>query len=398
MELKLNYKIENISSYYYDNNFNIGIIGYIEDSKDLWYPAFYKYDQYFQNNYEIFKTWNPKDVLNEIKKDYDKEVRESKIIGDYSILAYKLAKFGSEWDYKDKITILSDLLSQIYNILKDNTDPKIIEIFKSLKQNNMNEQLIYQAYFKVIFLLYFFFKDRYNTIKKIGLISYDLNEEKINLKADELLKNYFKYDNSLALNKSYIFNSFININKDLTVSKQIFNNLPKPQNKSIIILEGNKALLSDNINTDFSLSKSSLNLGEDLSNINIFKTEIIQDFKYPPKWSIVSLNDFFMNAIKQTRELPLFTISAKIEKDDKGLNETEKLYVKLLDLFENTPIKDDSYIGELIMTFNEQFTKMTNNLLNSNIRFKEGVLPKKLRLILLNLQNQINNILYHLNN
>ena len=44
-----------------------------------------------------------------------------------------------------------------------------------------------------------------------------------------------------------------------------------------------------------------------------------------------------------------------------------------------TPIKDDSYIGELIMTFNEQFTKMTNNLLNSNIRFKEGVLPKKLK-------------------
>ena len=218
------------------------------------------------------------------------------------------------------------------------------------------------------------------------------------MKADELLKNYFKYDNSLALNKSYIFNSFININKDLTVSKQIFNNLPKPQNKSIIILEGNKALLSDNINTDFSLSKSSLNLGEDLSNINIFKTEIIQDFKYPSKWSIFSLNDFFMNAIKQTRELPLFTISAKIEKDDKGLNETEKLYVKLLDLFEITPIKDHSYIGELIMTFNEQFTKMTNNLLNSNIRFKEGVLPKKLRLILLNLQNQINNILYHLNN
>ena len=55
MELKLNYKIENISSYYYDNNFNIGIIGYIEDSKDLWYPTFYKYDQYFQNNYQIFQ-------------------------------------------------------------------------------------------------------------------------------------------------------------------------------------------------------------------------------------------------------------------------------------------------------------------------------------------------------
>ncbi len=54
---------------------------------------------------------NPKDVLNKIKEDFKKKVTESKIIGDYSILAYKLAKFDSEWDYKDKITILSDLLN-----------------------------------------------------------------------------------------------------------------------------------------------------------------------------------------------------------------------------------------------------------------------------------------------
>ncbi len=33
----LEYKIENTSSYYYDYNFNIGIIGYIGNSKDLLY-------------------------------------------------------------------------------------------------------------------------------------------------------------------------------------------------------------------------------------------------------------------------------------------------------------------------------------------------------------------------
>ena len=46
----LEYKIENTSSYYYDYNFNIGIIGYIGNSKDLLYPTFYKYDPYFTNN------------------------------------------------------------------------------------------------------------------------------------------------------------------------------------------------------------------------------------------------------------------------------------------------------------------------------------------------------------
>ena len=82
---------------------------------------------------------------------------------------------------------------------------------------------------------------------------------------------------------NYILNSFKNINKDLDISKQIFNELPKSQNKSIIIIEGNKAILSDKINTNFFLLKSSLNLGEDLSKINTFKAEIIQDFKYPSK-------------------------------------------------------------------------------------------------------------------
>ena len=112
MELKLNYKIENISSYYYDNNFNIGIIGYIEDSKDLWYPAFYKYDIYFSQINENFKNKKPIEVLQSIRDNYENRVTNLYIIGDYSILAYKLAKFDSEWDYKDKITILSYLLYQ----------------------------------------------------------------------------------------------------------------------------------------------------------------------------------------------------------------------------------------------------------------------------------------------
>ena len=47
---KLEYKIENTSYYYYENTFNIGIIGYIGNSKDLLYPTFYKYVPYFTNN------------------------------------------------------------------------------------------------------------------------------------------------------------------------------------------------------------------------------------------------------------------------------------------------------------------------------------------------------------
>ena len=46
---------------------------------------------------------NPKEVLKKIVKDYQYSVTKSKIIRDYSILAYKIAKIGSEWNDKDKI-------------------------------------------------------------------------------------------------------------------------------------------------------------------------------------------------------------------------------------------------------------------------------------------------------
>ena len=117
----------------------------------------------------------------------------------------------------------------------------------------------------------------------------------------------------------------------------MYKKLPTNQNKAIIYKEGANSLLSDKITADFSLSKSSLNKGEDLTNISIFKTEIIPNIIYPPEWSIFSLNDFFIKSIKSIRELPLFAISAKLENNKEGLKQTEKLYIKLLDLFENSP-------------------------------------------------------------
>ena len=128
---------------------------------------------------------------------------------------------------------MHDFLEQIYNILNDRINPQIKEIYKNLSEQNMDEKSIDKAYVDIIFLLYSFFKERYETIVKFGLISDNLNEEKIKGKADELLQNYFKYDNSSALNKNYIFESFKNINKELLNSKQIFNNLPKEQKNQL---------------------------------------------------------------------------------------------------------------------------------------------------------------------
>ena len=379
---KISYEIcQNINFYNYDNNYNIAIIGYLDDARGFWYPCFYSYDSKllkFKTKYtNVYKN-----ILIEIKKEYKDIITNNKIKGDYAALAYKLSIIGSEWDSNDKKKLLLDLLEKVYNIIGQNNNEKLIEIYIEINRDNISDNLLNKAYYDSIFTLYQILKERYSFIKSFNstIVSSYLNKEIINKKSDDLLNKYFYLNKSSILENNYINNSFKMINKCISDAYEMFQNMPKANtNKAIIFKEKGKSLLSDKINTDFSLSKSSLNRGEDLSNINTFKTELIQDFNYPPKWSILSLNDFFMRSIKLARELPLFAISAKLEKNNKSLNETEKLYIKLLNLFENTPEKNESFVGELIITFNEQFTKMTNNLLNSNIMFKEGVLPNKLK-------------------
>jgi hypothetical protein len=201
--------IENDSTYVYNNNDNIGIIGYIGNSKDLWYPAFYKYDEYFSQINENLKNKKPIEVLKSIRDKYENIVIKSKIIGDYSVLAYKLSKFGSEWDYKDKIKHLKNLLNEIAKILNDNN---IIEQIKKLekleKDSERYEQTIYRIYVNTIYLLYSLFKKRYQFIKicSYNIIFSCLSKEKLNKKSEELLNKYFSYDSSKSLDKQYILN------------------------------------------------------------------------------------------------------------------------------------------------------------------------------------------------
>jgi MoxR-like ATPase len=375
----INFEFDDKKYYYYDNNYHIAILGYVGNSKDLWYPAFYSYDDSFLKIQTQNKKY--KDVLEKIKKMYLNDVTNEIIKGDFSVLAYALSVLGSEWDYKDKKKYLKILLEKILDVLNKNIYKVLGEIYIAILNEKIDENSLNKAFYNLIKALYNIFKERFIFITRnnFAIISAFLNQEKINKKAGELMEKYFFFNDSISLDKKYINNSFQKINKSISDANEMLKLIPKLKNKAIIYKEGGKSLLSDKTNTNFALSTSSLNKGEDLSKISNFKAELMHDLKYPPKWSILSLNDFFMKSIKLTRELPLFAISAKLENNTQSLNNTEKLYVKLLDLFQTTPEKDESFIGELVMTFNDQFTKMTNNLLFSNIMFKEGILPKKLR-------------------
>ena len=134
--------------------------------------------------------------------------------------------------------------------------------------------------------------------------------------------------------------------------------------------------MSEDTNPDYSLSKTSFKKEVKTENTKIFKTGEIQDIIFPKNWTIFSLKNFYNEIIKITRELPLYAISAKIEKNEIRLSKTEKIYLNLLSIYEKTSENDDSFISELVKDFNEQFEKMTNNFINSNIVF-DGTIRHK---------------------
>ena len=373
---KISYKKENSKKFPYNDAKNIPIMGYLGNSFDCWYPAFKKYDDYFCGNF-ITSSKNYLEILNEIKNHV---IQDNPQNYEFSALALELSILGSEWKYDDKLNQLKLFLKNILEYLKDqDINDELKNILIKLEYKNINESIINEQYFNTIICLYNSFKKRYEFLKKnkYKIISSKICQETIEKKTEELLYKYFYYDNK-PISKEEINNAFPKINKSILDSNDMLKCINNSE-KAIIFKEGMKPLFSDKINTNYDVFKSSLNEGENLAKINIFKTDSIQDINFPPNWSIFSLNDFFIQLIKLTRELPLFAISAKIENDKDSINKTEKLYIKLLDLFESIPEEDESFIGDKTKAFNDEFTKMTNNLINSNIIFKEGVIPKKLK-------------------
>ena len=337
---------------------------------------FFQYDQLFEEKkyYE-----NAKNELIKIKNEYKSKYSKPEMNGNFGILAYEIAKFESDSE-ANKIEVLKLFIEAINSILKDNISVKILRINEDIQKKEIHENFIDNALLELIYELYNLFKNRYENIKKWGftIISSGLEKEEINKKAKELLENYFKYDNSIVFNNSMFKNPFKQLDSDISSLKHI--SLPKGQRKAIIIKDGCNPIFSESLDIKYYSSQISLNKNEDFVKLNTFKTGSIPNIEYPEKWTISSLKDFFMKVAKDTRELPIYAIYAKIINNNKDLKESEELYKKLLNLYEKTPEKDDSFISDLIFSFNDQFEKMTINLIHSNIIFKEGVLPKKLKI------------------
>ena len=360
---------------HYENEKDIPILGYCNNKKKLWYPAFYYYDKYFENLDNKIKekkhNINYIKLAEEIKINYELKFSKSELKGNYSLFAYILSKLCLKWFEYDKNIILQRLLLEIRDFFEDKKIiDKINEKYNILVKNNNNADKIC---IEIIIMFYYIFKERYEIINSV-------TKEELIKKSDDLLQKYFSLHKSKILDDVDIYNSFKNINKEIEDSEKLNIKLPEKQVKSIIIKEDNTCVFSDKFDTDYSLSKSKdLNENEEELNVINFKTGLINDISFPNEWSIFSLKEFYMKCIKITRELPLYAVSAKKEKNTEMLRKTEELYSKLLELYKNTPDNDESFLQEFVLDFNEQFRKMTSNLINSNVKFDAGILPKKFK-------------------
>ena len=361
------------SFYKFEKNDKVAIIGFIKGNKQFWYPTFITYDNYFtkldQKIKKIKETADYGIIINEIRDKYETQFHNSENLGDYSVLAYMIATIGSKWSDFDKAMEMRKFLKQLSGFLFDiEINKKIDSILEKIK----NDDTINKIYVEVIIKLFYIFKERFEIINK-------LNKEDINKKSDELMKKYFSFDKNKILDNNIIDDYFQYINNGIETSELENNNYEK-QGKAIIIKEDNSSVFSENFERDLSLSKSSLSKNEVSTNIINFKTGIIDDISIPEEWSIFSLKEFYMKCIKLIRELPLYAINAKKENNEEKLRKTEECYIKLLQIYKNIPEQDNSFLGEYVMAFNDQFKKVTNNLINSNVKFDEGILPNKFEL------------------
>lgn len=119
-----------IKEYNYNDRNKLGLIGYLNENNNFWYPLFFGYDKYFEYNRN---TGNAKEELSKIIKEYGSKYSNSEMNGNYGLLAYEIAKLESNSD-DNKIQFLKDFLEGIIDKLKEKTPSKLNNINNKLKK------------------------------------------------------------------------------------------------------------------------------------------------------------------------------------------------------------------------------------------------------------------------
>ena len=92
--------------------------------------------------------------------------------------------------------------------------------------------------------------------------------------------------------------------------------------------------------------------------------------------TIAKLNDIYLSAIKGARLLPIFVSNMKSQQSEKKEKEAEEFFSNLLQLYENLPVKDLSFISMTTNLFSESFSSMIGKFKKAGVDFGK-ILPSK---------------------
>lgn len=162
----------------YETDNHIAILGYCDNNKNLWYPAFFNYDKYYERIDNKIKTnkgiIDYKNLAEIIKNDLEQKFSKSKLEGDFSLLAYTLIKLCSKWFVNDKIQEMKNFLSKLIDFFGDF---KIINKITNILNILNNKKIEFENMcIEVILMLYYGFKERFEIINSLTKEKLKINQ------------------------------------------------------------------------------------------------------------------------------------------------------------------------------------------------------------------------------
>ena len=310
-------------------------------------------DNVFENIEEIIVNF-PEEIRNHIYKDIKLNPISDEIKGKYQ----DSGGLKSFW-LKDKTIIKGT----IFEILNEKNDLKVI-----LKNN-------------ILLSLYWIMKKRYEELKKNGfrdfILRKDEDKERFNLKVKEMREKYFCLnkepkipDNFTLKDELYIIKRFsLNLEKD---NKKFLKNEKKLFEKIKFVHYSNKYIYTDFSNDELNSGNSSV-IMEENANKNPSPT-IVSDIILPKLTRLekdITLNkliNFYNDAIRITRILPIFIRNALKKQDESMLKDAEECFSILINSYKsfkndnNSYNKDISFLNNYVQDFINSFEKMISKL------------------------------------
>ena len=387
-----------VNDTFYEYNY-YSIIGYIQSSKKLWFPAFDIYPDVSQIQFIPYINDNNKKKLakNNIIKMYLslglKEKPKEKTVKNIFLknnnaTPIKKRNFAYFMILLEQKSILTDI-SGFIKMFPPNIQANFVDfinfaenINKFLTKNKINiEDILDIIAHNLILKFTQVFKAQYDQLKSDDFcLDCPISNIEMRKVMDKMKEYLFKYDKSKDKERSkstkYEFNE-----KEKILSKISIEPLPEDSKRSdCYIISENESPKPCKNRDPFGIFDFDANVIEETENSdNIDSIASLPPIEIPTKYSIDSLNTFYSLCSQGATALPSYIRLRQIQSKDQ--KESELYFSKLLSLYKDITMnstKNHSILANHINSFIESFQNCVRRLKKAGIDFSKTYLPQSL--------------------